>query len=78
MGSNLSWRGVWGSSPQANLEIWSAQRVILGLSRAQSQIRNFMMSIFMGCGVFVVLPQENVEIWSAQGVILGLFLDLDL
>ena len=77
MGSNLSWRGVWGSSPQENLEIWSAQRVILGLLRAQSQIRNFMVWIFMGSGVFGVLPQENLEIWSAQGI-LGLFLDLDL
>ena len=75
MGSNLSWRGVWGSSPQENLEIWSAEGVILGLLRAQSQIQHFMVWIFMGSGV---LPQENLEIWSAQGVILGLFLDLDL
>ena len=52
MGSNLSWRGVWGSSPQENLEIWSAEGVILGLLRAQSQIRHFMVWIFMGSGVF--------------------------
>ena len=48
MGSNLSWRGVWGSSPQENLEIWSAEGVILGLLRAQSQIQHFMVWIFMG------------------------------
>ena len=31
MGSNPSLRGVWGSSPQENLEIWSALGAILGL-----------------------------------------------
>ena len=72
MGSNLSWRGVWGSSPQENLEIWSAQRVILGLLRAQSQIRNLWCEYLWVAGCLGVLPQENLEIWSAQGVILGL------
>ena len=78
MGSNLSWRGAWGSSPQEHLEIWSAEGVILGLLRAQSQIRHFMVWIFMGNGVLGGLPQENLEIWSAQWVILGLFVELDL
>ena len=36
MGSNLSWRGVWGSSTKKNLEIWSALGAILGLLRVSS------------------------------------------
>ena len=48
--------------------------MILGL---QSQIRKFMVWIYMGSnlswrGVWGSCPQENLEIWSAQRVILGL------
>ena len=76
MGSNLSWRGVLGSSPQENLEIWSAEGVILDLLRHNLKFDILWCEYLWVAGCLGVLPQENLEIWSAQGVILGLFLDL--
>ena len=54
--------------------------IIVGLSgggggeeRVQSQIRNFMVWIFMGSNLSLRGSQHKLEIWSALGAILGLF-----